>query len=364
VIVTVSPNPALDLTWRVDRIEAGTTHRVPSGRARAGGKGLNVARVLHQQEHSVVAVTTVGGATGTEFTSELVESALAHVLVPVAASTRRSIALYDTSNDETSIFNEFGDASSDAEWHSLLTAISEALATASCVVGSGSLPQSSSAAAAGFDPNTFYPHIVELAVARGIPSIIDTSGTALIAAASAGATVLKPNREELVSATGIDDPILAARSLLQRGASLVLVSLGSAGMVALSSSDPHGYLSARLPGALAGNATGAGDAAVAAIAACFAEHASGTSVQSVGTRDESLKIAKAQGATVTTPAGDTIGVEAILRRATAWSAAAVLMPLAGEISPEHAGLGTQLIIEHHGYDHVPSQTLRPTEIRS
>ena len=47
MILTVTPNPAIDLTWHVDRLTPGATHRVPTGASRAGGKGLNAARVLH-----------------------------------------------------------------------------------------------------------------------------------------------------------------------------------------------------------------------------------------------------------------------------------------------------------------------------
>ncbi|PPL15987.1 1-phosphofructokinase family hexose kinase [Microterricola pindariensis] len=310
MIITVTPNAALDLTWWVDRIEPGATHRVPSGMARAGGKSLNVARVADQQGLAVLAIATAGGTTGAELELELSASGVPHTLVPVAASTRRSLALYDAGADETSIFNEYGEDHSAAEWAELLAAVDDALPGASCLVGSGSLPP-------GADTD-FYPGLVRRAAAAGIPSVIDTSGPALLAAADAGATVLKPNRDELVAATDIADPIRGARSLIARGARLVLLSLGSAGMIAVSADDPSGHLSARLPEPLAGNPTGAGDAAVAAVASCFAE---------------------SPGATPPT--------EAILRRATAWSAAAVLMPLAGEISPLHDELSTTIRIERH-----------------
>ncbi len=310
MILTVTPNAALDLTWWVDRIEPGATHRVPSGMARAGGKSLNVARVAHQQGHDVLAIATAGGTTGAELELELGASGVPHTLVPVAASTRRSLALYDAGADETSIFNEYGENHSAEEWALLLAAVERALPGASCLVGSGSLPP-------GADTG-FYPELVRLAGARGIPSIIDTSGPALLAAADAGATVLKPNREELVAATDIADPIRGARALIARGARLVLLSLGSAGMIAVSADDRAGHLGARLPEPLVGNPTGAGDAAVAAVAACFAESA-----------------------------GATPPTEAILRRATAWSAAAVLMPLAGEISPLHDELAATIILERH-----------------
>ncbi len=49
MILTVTPNPALDLTWRVERLVEGGTHRADAGAARAGGKGLNVARVAHAE---------------------------------------------------------------------------------------------------------------------------------------------------------------------------------------------------------------------------------------------------------------------------------------------------------------------------
>jgi fructose-1-phosphate kinase PfkB-like protein len=154
---------------------------------------------------------------------------------------------------------------------------------------------------------------VTTARARGVSSVIDTSGPGLLAAADAGATVLKPNVHELAEATGNDDPVRAAGILIQRGAGLVLVSLGEEGMLAVSATEPSRPWRARLPRVLAGNPTGAGDAAVAAVAVCLA----------TGIHD----------------------TEAILRRATAWSAAAVLMPLAGEISAEHATLADELIVD-------------------
>lgn len=308
MIVTVTPNPALDLTYVVPGIELGETHRVHAARVRAGGKSLNVARVLHQQGIDTLAISVAGGLTGDEFSGELSASGLPHRIIPVRAATRRTIALVDDTNAQTSIFNEHGENHSPAEWQRLTNATLAALDQAVCLVGSGSLPLDA-------HPG-FYPELVAAATARGISSVIDTSGPALLAAAEAGATVLKPNRHELAEATGDDDPVRAARALLTRGASLVLVSLGEDGMVALSAADPKHPLRATLGRVLRGNPTGAGDAAVAAIAACLADGA---------------------------PAGQT-DPEHILRLATAWSAAAVLMPLAGEISPLHSELADEITI--------------------
>ncbi|TFD06521.1 1-phosphofructokinase family hexose kinase [Cryobacterium sp. TMT1-66-1] len=305
MIVTVTPNSAVDLTYLHPDIRFGETNRVPTAVARAGGKGLNVARVIHQQGQPVLAVATAGGRTGQALVDDLVQAGIRHYIVAVEADTRRTIALVDSGREQTTILNEHGQNHTRQEWLRLTGETTAALAGARCLVGSGSLPSGADEA--------FYAQLVKVARERGIPSIIDTSGPGLLAAARSGASVLKPNREELVAATGMVDPVGGARALVQLGAGLVLVSLGERGMLAVSREHPHSSLHARLPRVLAGNATGAGDAAVAAVA-----------------------VSLAAGITNT---------DALLRQATAWSAAAVLMPLAGEISPQFTNFVEELVVD-------------------
>lgn len=342
MIVTVTPNPALDLTWHVERIEHGGVHRADAGRARAGGKGLNVARVAHAEGADAVAIATVGGATGEEFSAELQASGVPHVLVPVAASTRRSIALVDESLGDTTIVNERGIAPAAGEWDALRDAVRAALAGGAARTTSGAdtpdvgrIPANgptSGVSAPGSDagsrrvlvvsgslppgtPADVLPSLIALGRDAGATVIVDTSGPSLLQAADAGASVLKPNAAELAEATGLDDPLDGARELLRRGAELVLLSRGAEGMLAItaaSDTDLH-VVSARLPAPLAGNPTGAGDAAVAACAV----------LMDAGIRDPGR----------------------ILRRATAWSAAAVLMPLAGDIHPTWPDLEAAVVLE-------------------
>jgi 1-phosphofructokinase family hexose kinase len=308
-IITVTPNPAIDMTYTVQGITEGASHRVPTPLSRAGGKGINVARVTHQLGYPVLAIAPTGGAAGQTLAAELWTSGVPHTLVGVAAETRRSIALVDTVAGETSIFNEEGQALLPDDWRSLRIAVVEAVSgnrnlPASVLVGSGSLPPGA--------PADFYPELVRLAHDAGIPAIIDTSGPGIIAAAKAGADILKPNHHELAEATGESSLEAAPLSLIAMGARTVLVSAGADGMLAFDHAAPGGYWSARLPEALSGNPTGAGDAGVAAAAVALAEGVAET--------------------------------REILRRATAWSAAAVLMPAAGEISPRYQELQDQLIV--------------------
>ncbi|MGO4534526.1 1-phosphofructokinase family hexose kinase [Leifsonia sp. 2MCAF36] len=301
MILTVTPNPALDLTYRVSALQPGETHRAGPPAVRAGGKGLNVARVIAQTGGRAFALTTAGGPSGLRLADDLEASRLPAELIPVGSPTRSSVAIVDEATGETTVVNETGGPLTGAEWTALREAVTRLTLPATCLVGSGSLPPDA--------PATFYAELVAIATAHGVPSVVDAVGTALLLAAEAGAHVVKPNRRELAESTGHDDPVAGARVLLDAGAGLVLVSLGADGMLAVAPTGEPLY--AHLPEPLTGNATGAGDAAVAAVASLLAS----------GTDD---------------PA-------ALLRRATAWSGSAVLAPLAGELHPSYPELEARLV---------------------
>jgi 1-phosphofructokinase family hexose kinase len=305
MIVTVTPNPALDLTYHVEELIPGDSHRVLPARVRAGGKGVNVARVAHQAGAAVIAVATSGGYTGDVFQAELIASGVPHRFVAVAAETRRSVTIVDTTGGASTIFNERGGTLSHPEWTQVLATAAQLAATSRCLVGSGSLPPGA--------PDDFYARLVGIARDVGIPSVIDATGPGLLAAARAGASVLKPNQRELEVSTGGSDPVRGASLLLDAGAGLVLVSLGAAGMLAVTAATRAHPLRARLRQPLVGNPTGAGDAAVAAVAVALAD-------------------------------GET-SPEVLLRRATAWSAAAVLSPVAGELECNYAEMESRLVID-------------------
>ncbi|MCR2812370.1 1-phosphofructokinase family hexose kinase [Microbacterium sp. zg.Y1084] len=312
MILTVTPNPALDGTWHVDGLAAGESHRVATGAQRAGGKGVNVARVLAAAGDEVLALMTAGGASGHALGDDLRAAGIAHRLVPVAAPTRRSIAVVDDTTGEATLLNERGAALSPEEAAAFRDEACSLATRAAAVVVSGSLPPGLAAGDVAA--------IVAAPVASGIVTIADVTGAALWAAAEAGAHVLKPNAAELRETTGTDDVMAGAQALLQCGAGLVVVSLGAEGMLLVRRTHPSRGLRARLPCVLQGNPTGAGDAAVAALAHLLA--ARGTA-EDLG--DEEL----AQ----------------LARTAVGWSASAVLMPLAGDLSSERDALTAAVIFD-------------------
>ncbi|MFL4475319.1 1-phosphofructokinase family hexose kinase [Paeniglutamicibacter sp. MACA_103] len=305
MILTITPNPAVDETYGLEVLDVGGSNRVDAPVRRAGGKGLNVARVAHSQGVPVLAVAPVGGPNGRVFTRELESAGVAHSLIPVAAETRRSFALVEHATGRTTVLNERGGALGANEWDAIRARVIALLDQGATVLAAcGSLPE-------GADTD-FFPWCVREAARRGIPSIIDTSGPALLAAARAGATVLKPNHHELAEVTGTDSLAGGAAILLDAGAKHVYASAGEAGLFHFAVARPGHWASARLPEPLAGNPTGAGDSAVAAIAVGLHRREDHDSV--------------------------------VLPRAAAWSASAVLMPTAGELHPSHPELARALVL--------------------
>ncbi|MER7012235.1 1-phosphofructokinase family hexose kinase [Saccharopolyspora sp. NPDC000359] len=258
MIITVTPNPALDVSYRVAHLEPGTSHRVRSVHERAGGKGLNVSRVLHDQGLRTLVTAPVGGTRGDAVRDDLAAAGIEHLLLPVPGPTRRTVAVIAEADlvGEATLFNEPGSHLTAADWQRFRDLVGTRLPEASVLVCSGSLPPGCTVDSCA--------ELVRDAHVRSVPVIVDATGPALLAAAAAGADVVKPNAAELRETTGQEDPVAGARQLRDRGAAAVVVSLGPDGVLAFTE---QGLWRAKPPYAVSGNPTGAGDAAVAALAA-------------------------------------------------------------------------------------------------
>ncbi|PZE40466.1 1-phosphofructokinase [Curtobacterium sp. MCSS17_006] len=315
MILVVTPNPAVDVTYRVAEQRIGETQRVLEVQRRPGGKGLNVGRVLAATGVPTHAVLPLGGDGGHWITHALDGLGLAHTDVAVRGETRTTVTVVDDLAHPT-MFGEPGPVLSPDEWDAVTAAVEQLLdgdgdaadaAPAAALVVSGSLPRDT-------DP-TVVARWVTAARRRGVLSVVDCSGTALLAAASAGATVCKPNREELLEATGADDERSGALRLLGLGATVVVVSRGSDGIAAHTAE--HVLEVPAVPG-VSGNPTGAGDAATAGL---------------VGVLVEVLVGAGLPAPDGSVPAPDGATLLRALRSAAAHGAAAVLQPVAGAVDP-------------------------------
>ncbi|RSN09816.1 1-phosphofructokinase [Streptomyces sp. WAC 01325] len=255
MILTVTLNTALDITYRVRALRPHASHRVSEVTERPGGKGLNVARVLAALGHEVTVTGFTGGATGRVVQERLTGvPGVVDALLPVSGSTRRTVAVVDERTGDTTQLNEPGPTVTPAEWSAFKEAYDDLLASASVVALCGSLPPGV--------PVGAYAGLVRSAKAAEVPVLLDTSGEALRRGVAARPDIIKPNADELAELTGSQDPLRATQDARRRGARTVVASLGEAGLLAVA---PEGRWQATPPTRLHGNPTGAGDAAVAGL---------------------------------------------------------------------------------------------------
>ncbi|WP_433462110.1 1-phosphofructokinase family hexose kinase [Spirillospora sp. CA-128828] len=281
MILTVTPNAALDDTYEVPDARFGEVNRVAAVHRRPGGKGVNVARVLHGLGHEVVATGLAGGAAGRQIEEGLAALGVPAAFTPVAGESRRTVTVVGA---EVTMFCEPGPTVTAAEWAAFLARYETLARDAAVVVLSGSLPP-------GVPPDA-YARLTRLAPG---PVILDADGEALRLGLAGRPAVVKPNAEELARVSGTGDTAAGIRALRAAGARTVVASLGAGGVVA---DTPGGALRAALDRPVPGNPTGAGDALAAGLAA---------------------------GLAVDRPWPD------LLRNAVALAACAVRSPVAGEI---------------------------------
>lgn len=263
MILTVTLNTALDITYRTATLTPHATNRVAGVSERPGGKGVNVARVLAALGHETVVTGFVGGRTGDALRELLAARAedapvtdapVVDALVPIAGTTRRTIAVVDEATGDTTQLNEPGPTVTPAEWAAFLTSYEGLAARADAVALCGSLPPGIHVGA--------YAELVRVARAAGLPVLLDTSGEPLRRGIAARPDIVKPNADELAQLTGSREPLRATRDARRRGGRAVVASLGAAGMLAAT---PDGSWRAAPPKAVRGNPTGAGDSAVAGL---------------------------------------------------------------------------------------------------
>ncbi|WP_055490517.1 1-phosphofructokinase family hexose kinase [Streptomyces sp. TP-A0356] len=264
MILTVTLNTALDITYRVRALRPHTSHRVTEVTERPGGKGLNVARVLAALGHEVTATGFAGGATGRSLRDRLARTpGVVDALVAVEGATRRTIAVADGTTGDTTQLNEPGPVIAPAEWAAFLDAYGDLVRSAAAVALCGSLPPGV--------PVGAYAQLVRTARAVGVPVLLDTSGEPLRRGVAARPDIVKPNADELAELTGSHEPSQATRDARRRGAHTVVASLGADGLLAVNS---EGRWRAVPPRRIQGNPTGAGDSVVAGLLSGLVEHLS------------------------------------------------------------------------------------------
>ena len=259
MITTVSLNPSVDRRYMIDDFEKGNIFRTSSYEATAGGKGLNVTRVVSSLGGEVLATGLLGGNSGEFIEKRLDEANLSHDFLKIEGETRSCIAIVSEGTVQTEIL-ESGPTVSNHNIEQFLNHYKNLVEKSSVIVASGSvLP--------GI-PKTVYADMIIIAKENGIPFLLDTSGLPLKEGIKAGPTLIKPNHEELEALVGEelsteDDLIRAGKALTKYGIQYVVISLGGDGAIVLSGDQ---QFRVRLPKVEVKNPVGSGDSMVAGFA--------------------------------------------------------------------------------------------------
>ncbi|MGZ4514895.1 MAG: 1-phosphofructokinase family hexose kinase [Mycobacterium sp.] len=258
-IVTLTMNPALDITTSVGVVRPTDKLRCSATRYDPGGGGINVARIARVLGGSVLAVFPAGGSHGGLVTSLLSDAEVPFRRIPIGAQTRESFTVNETSTGQQYRFVLPGPQLTIPEQEQCLDQLRIAAESAGFVVASGSLPPGV--------PADYYQRVADICQQLGVSLILDTSGGGL-QQISSGVFLLKASVRELRECVGRrlatePEQFAAARELIDRGrAQVVVVSLGSYGALLATRHTSQRFSAVPMR---SGSGVGAGDAMVAAI---------------------------------------------------------------------------------------------------
>ncbi|CON62037.1 fructose-1-phosphate kinase [Streptococcus pneumoniae] len=253
MIYTVTLNPSIDYIVRLDQVQVGSVNRMDSDDKFAGGKGINVSRVLKRLDIPNTATGFIGGFTGKFITDTLADEEIETRFVQVAEDTRINVKI--KADQETEI-NGTGPNVEPAQLEEL-KAILSSLTAEDTVVFAGS-----SAKNLG---NVIYKDLIALTRKTGAQVVCDFEGQTLIDSLDFHPLLVKPNNHELGAIFGVkleslDEIENYARQLLAKGAQNVIISMAGDGALLVTSEGA--YFAKPIKGTVK-NSVGAGDSMVA-----------------------------------------------------------------------------------------------------
>lgn len=264
-ILTITLNPAIDTCYYLEEIKMGKAVRTKSPIKTAGGKGLNVSRVITLLGEKVIVTGFLGGSNGVFIHGQLQKLGVDDQFVQIEGETRQCLSFIDEEMNQTEVLEE-GPFILDNEQQQLKRKVKAIMNDIQIIVISGSLPKGVSA--------ELYQWIIAEANHQGIKVLLDTSGQTLIECLFSAPFMIKPNRDELEQILNkahlTDEKIWQAMEEIQEnGIPLVIVSDGANGSFVLYDKTRYKVGSAKISVV---SAVGSGDSFVAGIAAGLAKN--------------------------------------------------------------------------------------------
>lgn len=234
-LVTLTLNPALDLSATVDRVEPAVKLRCGPERVDPGGGGLNAARAIHALGGEALAVHCSGGLTGRRLQALLDVEGVPQRVIAIDGETRQSLAVSERYRRQQYRFVLPGPLLSGDEWRAALEVAATAVAPGGLVLASGSLPQGV--------PHDAYARLARRVADSGARLAVDCHGAALEQTLRAGVFMIKPNWREfdaLFERPASSDEERAERAVglvRDAAAEVVVVTLGARGTLLTTAAD-------------------------------------------------------------------------------------------------------------------------------
>ncbi|HVT12261.1 MAG TPA: 1-phosphofructokinase [Fimbriimonadaceae bacterium] len=258
MILSVTLNPSVDHALFVDQLRVGDTNRVKRTERDAGGKGINLSRVVAELGAHTVATGFLGGGPGDYVRGVLGRQGVSHDFVEVAEDTRINFSVEDLSLGPPTTFNEPGPHIRHEELENLFAKVRGHIGEVRWMTLGGSLPPGV--------PADIFAQFIRLANEHRVRVALDTDGEPLKLGIEAGPVFLKPNAKECgrLLNRSIETPEQALEGAIELNARLprtciVIVSLGRDGAVMTCD---QGYFRGYTPQVEVRSTIGSGDSLI------------------------------------------------------------------------------------------------------
>ena len=260
MIRTVCLNPAIDKTIQVPGFKLDAVNRVTELRSDAGGKGINVSKVIKELGGQSKAYAILAGDAGKTIANMIAAMGIDLISVESEGETRTNTKIVDQELHTNTDVNEPGPQVTEAQLSELLDRLIADIEPGDTVVLAGAIPAGA--------PIDTYGTWVKACKDAGAKVFLDADGEVLSKGIDAGPSMIKPNDIELSGMVGRDLDTLekidaAAREIMAGGVEWVTVSMGGEGALFVT---PEKTYKASSPKVKVGSTVGAGDSVVAAIA--------------------------------------------------------------------------------------------------
>lgn len=261
MILTITLNPALDKMIRLNDFKLGKLNKIISTNVSAGGKGINVTKILSKLNIKNQAVAIIGGNNGELIKSMLIKRGINSEFIYSKYETRQNLKIIENNTGRETEINAKGKIEKN-DLINFINFFKIAASKSKIIILSGSLPL-------GIEKN-IYAKLIQIAFKNKSKIILDSSGKEFKLALKESPYLVKPNLVELEALLGKKissnlDLKKGVKYILNYGVKLVMVSLGAQGAFIASKTEAYRIYT---PHVKKNKITvGAGDTMVAGLAA-------------------------------------------------------------------------------------------------